>query len=144
MRTIGHLRVLELLLDWMITIGNLLVLILLPRCTIVVGIFRVIVLFPDWMITIRNVVHALSPQWTNAVGIRVLFSDWLIAVMGLNNHTVSCCYLNCRHLKLLMIGPFENTQGGPQRMTHWRWERRVVPRPVLDWAQGRSPEDEIN
>ena len=57
--------------------------------------------------------------------------------------SVSYFYLSPRHLKLPMIGPFENTQEGLQRTTHWMWERRVEQHQVLDPRRSQVSVDRI-
>ena len=56
-------------------------------------------------------------------------------------HDVSYFHLSLRHLKLPKIGPFENTQGGLQRTTHWMWERRVEQHLVLDPRRSQESVD---
>lgn len=56
---------------------------------------------------------------------------------------VSYFHLSHRHLKLPTIGPFENTQGGHQRTTHWMWERRVEQHLVLDQRHSQVSVDKI-
>ena len=57
---------------------------------------------------------------------------------------VSYFHLRLRHRKPPTIGPFENTQGGLQRTTHWMWERRVGQHPVLDPGHSQESVDRIS
>ena len=57
---------------------------------------------------------------------------------------VSYFHLRLRHRKPPTIGPFENTQGGLQRTTHWMWETRVGQHPVLDPGHSQESEDRIS